>query len=79
MLQFLILHRTRVTGLSVSVSLQPGHLFFFLKYAIQTPQFIPQGATREYLFKDLIVQLLWSWNNIAYLVITNIRLLRSRN
>ena len=53
--QFLILHRTRVTGLSVSVPLQPGHLFFSLTYAIQMPQFIPQGAIRKHLFNSFVI------------------------
>lgn len=42
--QFFILHFMRVMGLFVSFTLQPGHLFFSLKYAMQIPQFIPQGA-----------------------------------
>jgi hypothetical protein len=45
--QFFILHLTRVTSLLTSISLHPGHLFFSLKYAIQMPQFIPQGAMAD--------------------------------
>jgi len=37
-------------ALSVSALLHPGHLFCSLKYAMQMPQFMPQGATSEYLF-----------------------------
>jgi len=52
---FLILHRARVTDVSTRICLQPGHVFFSLKYAMQMPQFIPQGAMSEILFTDAIV------------------------
>jgi hypothetical protein len=32
-------------------------LFFSLKYAMQMPQFIPQGAMSEILFTDAILSL----------------------
>lgn len=50
--QILILHCILVTGLFVSSPLQPGHLFFSRRYALQIPQFIPQGATRERSFNE---------------------------
>jgi hypothetical protein len=33
-----------VIGLFILNTLQPGHLFFSLRYAMHIPQFIPQGA-----------------------------------
>jgi hypothetical protein len=33
-------------ALSEDTILQPGHLFLSLRYAMQVPQFIPQGAIR---------------------------------
>jgi len=39
----------------MSAALQPGHLFFSLKYAVQIAQFIPQGAISEILFKDAMM------------------------
>jgi hypothetical protein len=50
--QFLILHLAQEGDLSVSAPLQPGHLFFCLRYAMQIPQFIPQGAINP----DLIAE-----------------------
>lgn len=64
--QVLILHRIRVIGFFVSALLQPGHLFFSLKYAIQIPQFIPQGAIRENLFKDSIFFFSHTLNHFYY-------------
>jgi hypothetical protein len=49
-LQFLILQFTRLNNLFSSLPLQPGHLFFSLRCALQTPQFIPQGAIYERVF-----------------------------
>jgi hypothetical protein len=43
--QFLMVQFLRVGGLLVSSSRQPGHFLSFLRWAKQTPQFIPQGAT----------------------------------
>jgi hypothetical protein len=54
-MQVLILHLIRVTGLLESSPLQPGHLFLSLRYAMQIPQFIPHGAMNEVSFKDSII------------------------
>jgi len=54
-MQFLILHLTTETALFMSSSLQPGHLFLSLRYAMQIPQFIPHGAINEVSFKDSMV------------------------
>lgn len=54
-MQFFILHLTRVMGLFKSAPLQPGHLFLSLRYAWQIPQFIPHGAMNEVSFKDPII------------------------
>ena len=42
-LQFLIMHFLQYCGF-LFISLQPGHLFFSLRYPKQIAQFIPQGA-----------------------------------
>jgi len=42
--QFLIMQRLQLTALFSSLSLQPGHVFLSLRYALQIPQFIPHGA-----------------------------------
>jgi hypothetical protein len=52
--QILILQKTRVLGLFLSASLQPWHLFFSRKYAMQIPQCIPQGAIRFLLILSTI-------------------------
>jgi hypothetical protein len=41
-------------ALLVSGALQPAQVFFSLRYAMQMPQFIPQGAISEILFADAI-------------------------
>jgi hypothetical protein len=50
--QLMILHLRTEMALLAPVALQPGHLFFSLKYAMQMPQSIPQGAMSEVLFND---------------------------
>jgi hypothetical protein len=50
-LQVLILHRRRVTGLLASGALQPGQGFLSLKCAAQMPQLMPHGAISEYVFR----------------------------
>ncbi len=49
--QFFILHTTQYFGLLVSFAVHPGHVFFFLRYAWQSAQFIPQGAMDADLIK----------------------------
>jgi hypothetical protein len=51
--QFLILHLVMLARLT-ACALQPGHLFLSLRYAMQIPQFIPQGAINDVAFEDLI-------------------------
>ena len=43
-MQVFILHNKRVFGLFGDGKLHPGQGLFFLKKALQTEQFIPQGA-----------------------------------
>jgi len=45
--QFFILHLSMDTDLPISGALHPRHLFFSRKKAMQTEQFMPQGAMRE--------------------------------
>ena len=44
--QFFILQFKRVLRLSCESILQPSHLLFSRRYAMQMPQFIPQGAIK---------------------------------
>jgi len=52
--QFFIAHCKTVIFLSLSKALHPGHLSFSRRYAIQIPQFIPQGAIREVAVSSFI-------------------------
>ena len=56
--QFLILQLRQLNDLLSLLPLQPGQFFFSLRYAIQIPQFIPQGAMSE-LLMDIAVFIVW--------------------
>jgi len=45
-MHFVTVHFLTEIALSEDTILQPGHLFLSLRYAMQVPQFIPQGAIR---------------------------------